>query len=171
MDTQSEDLGGNSLTKGDGRRFGIGTSRVHTTPRYPSVQVEQEGLQQRVEKMELNILVAFVEEKILRMSETEKKKKLETFKVQTHVVQPTVEAPRPADEVKNVEVLRPAAEVKEVDVPSQAVDVAKIELPRPTADVLVPTAKVVKENDVLAQVIFEEVGLSMKKSCWVLSPS
>ncbi|KAJ8561020.1 hypothetical protein K7X08_027210 [Anisodus acutangulus] len=113
----------------------------------------------------LNILVAFVEEERLRRSERGKKKKLEILKVQAHVVQPTTEVPRPDNEIKKVEVPRLVVEVKEVGVPSQAVDVAKVELPRRVADVPMPTAEVVKENDVLAQVISEEVVFATEKSC------
>ncbi|KAJ8540148.1 hypothetical protein K7X08_026537 [Anisodus acutangulus] len=102
-----------------------------------------------------NILIAFVEEKRLRRSEKDKKKKLETFKA--HVVQPTAEVPRPANEVNKFEVPRLADEVDEVDIPSEVVDIVKVELPNPAIDFPMPNAKVVKENNVLAQIISEEV--------------
>ncbi|XP_060190600.1 uncharacterized protein LOC132619845 [Lycium barbarum] len=143
-DSQSEDFGDNSVPKGDGGRFGVGTSKDRAAPRGLSMQVEQEGSQQRVEKMEesLKVLVAYVEEERFRRSQKEKKKKkkkkkLETLKekVQAPMVQPTAEVPRSIVEVKKVEVSRPATEVKEIDVPRPAADVEKVELPTLAVDV------------------------------------
>ncbi|KAJ8541898.1 hypothetical protein K7X08_016764 [Anisodus acutangulus] len=155
LDTQPEDLYGNSLAKGDGGRFGVGTRRVRVEPRVSSVQVEQEGLQQRLEKMEqsLNIVVSLVEKEKSRRSENEKKTRLESLKDEhfVFVFDPITEVPRPADDVKKVEVPRPTIEVKEVDVPRQAADVGKVELPRPTADVPVSSVEVVNGTDVLDQ--------------------
>ncbi|KAJ8532986.1 hypothetical protein K7X08_015875 [Anisodus acutangulus] len=169
--THSEDIGGHSIANDDGGHVGIGTYRDRAEPNgSQSVQLEQEKLKQRVDRMDecLNTLVTYVEGKKFRRSEKAKKKENERT-LREKVQEPQLKfgiIHSPAVEVEKVDV--PAAELEKVDVPAAEPDkvipmpVAEVEK---TPDIIVPAATDEKTSDVPAQVNGKIVSDAVEVNC------
>ncbi|KAJ8537599.1 hypothetical protein K7X08_000009 [Anisodus acutangulus] len=166
--THSEDIDGNSDTNDDGGHVGVGTSRDCTEPSGgQSVQLEQEKLMQRVDRM--NESQTPVQKfGIIRSSIVEVEK---------------VDIPRPAAEVENVDV--PIVELEkvipvvvaevekapEVTVPiAQVEKVAKVHVPaaqfEKAVEVIMPAAHDEKTTNIPAQVngmVVSEVEVDSEK--------